>query len=1110
MDNRNEPIPVAKLSAAKKSAEDLASALIPETLDKCTAPEPDMEDGLTQDEKFLAISRLEVSGRTRSSEGAQKRELRSYENNGQDTPIVTLHYGWVCQSGFYPEDLSKKNQDNLLVAPDLGAKYPDISLFGVFDGHGRYGTECSTFAVDRFSKYMLNNKHLRIQPEVAFEESLLKVNKEMHKQKRKRKGPTYFDDTLAGTTCISVLFVGEEVIVANVGDSRAVLATDMGGGRIVAQPLSADQTPYRGDERIRCQEAGAVVMTMDQLEGYKPYDPNAQDWGEEEDDGGDPPRLWLPNKGCPGVAFTRSLGDEMAESIGCISNPEVLRRKLTSRDKFVVIASDGVFEFLSSQTVVDMVRKFDDPYEAARALVTESYKLWLHYEVRTDDITAIVIYTNMGETSTGSAKLEFNLSSHVGENVSMMGSFKSYDALLAMEKQNRPVRREMSRVKRALIESSTVFEAEEEDEDDDALVGTDSVVKSSEEIEAIKMAVSTNFLFQHLNPTQLDHVLRAFVRKNVKAGDTIIKQGEHGDNFYVVDKGEYDCFLHQEGSDEERKVHTYVARAGNVGNPSFGELALMYSKPRAASVIAKTDGRLWALGRKTFRRVLIKRPNKELIRVLRSVKIFETLGKGQLQRLADHLSEVTFKDNDTIIKQGDMGDIMYIIKEGGVRCLISDSAVIDPKVGKEVMRLQAGSYFGERALLNREPRAASVLAVGKTVCFHISKDSFEQVLGPLSDIIARHGRKRELQSLAAAEMPSRCAMLGIKFEDVPVDEIQPKATIHTTETISFRVVKVPGARDPCTLKSYSRKAIEAAKTENMPLRDRELLPLAAVEDLPSLGSQNSRRSHQAKHLSIEESQGPIARYDPIFPILKTFIGAESLHVALAGVACGSLHDFMSEPLNEDVVRFVVANILIILERLHSRSILARSINPQTLMLSDKGYVSLADLGCGKYMEDQHTRTFTMCGDPGYVAPEQILNAGHGLEVDFWALGILTHEMLTATLPFKEKDLFSEISNFDPTSLSMPASISKEASEFVQDLLQPSPSRRLANVEDTTRHPFLSKVDFEAIRAGTFDSPLREAAESALKDILNTPSPRDDVIDSGTLKDIPSGVWFKDF
>ena len=60
----------------------------------------------------------------------------------------------------------------------------------------------------------------------------------------------------------------------------------------------------------------------------------------------------------PGCAFTRSLGDAVAEEIGVFAEPEVLVWQLTNKDKFVVIASDGVFEFLTSQNVVDIIAQF--------------------------------------------------------------------------------------------------------------------------------------------------------------------------------------------------------------------------------------------------------------------------------------------------------------------------------------------------------------------------------------------------------------------------------------------------------------------------------------------------------------------------------------------------------------------------------------------------------------------------------------------------------------------------------------------------------------------------------------------------------------------------------
>ncbi|KAL0306035.1 UNVERIFIED_CONTAM: putative protein phosphatase 2C 35 [Sesamum radiatum] len=157
---------------------------------------------------------------------------------------------------------------------------------------------------------------------------------------------------MSGTTAITALVIGDKLYVANVGDSRAVLAVNE-GGKVLAQDLSCDQTPFRKDECERVKLCGARVLSVDQVEGLK--DPGIQSWGDEETDGNDPPRLWVQDGMYPGTAFTRSVGDSMAERIGVIADPEVSTVQLTSSHPFFVVASDGVFEFLSSQTVVDMV-----------------------------------------------------------------------------------------------------------------------------------------------------------------------------------------------------------------------------------------------------------------------------------------------------------------------------------------------------------------------------------------------------------------------------------------------------------------------------------------------------------------------------------------------------------------------------------------------------------------------------------------------------------------------------------------------------------------------------------------------------------------------------------
>ncbi len=143
----------------------------------------------------------------------------------------------------------------------------------------------------------------------------------MHADKR-------FDDSLSGTTAISILFSGKTMYVSNVGDSRAIVVSKTDDGRLVSKPLSSDQTPYRKDERERIKKYGARILSMDQIEGIEPIHENWGDLnlGEDIDEGGDPPRVWSANGDYPGTAFTRSLGDVFAEECGVIPEPEILER----------------------------------------------------------------------------------------------------------------------------------------------------------------------------------------------------------------------------------------------------------------------------------------------------------------------------------------------------------------------------------------------------------------------------------------------------------------------------------------------------------------------------------------------------------------------------------------------------------------------------------------------------------------------------------------------------------------------------------------------------------------------------------------------------------------
>jgi serine/threonine protein phosphatase PrpC len=141
--------------------------------------------------------------------------------------------------------------------------------------------------------------------------------------------------------------VGRTLYVSNVGDSRAIILSksallsteNMQAGaditaklgekkRLLATPLSSDQTPYRKDERERVMRRGARVLTQDQIDGVKPVTDTFDNLtlGDAIDEDGDPPRVWSTQGNYPGTAFTRSFGDSVAETIGVFAEPEILTR----------------------------------------------------------------------------------------------------------------------------------------------------------------------------------------------------------------------------------------------------------------------------------------------------------------------------------------------------------------------------------------------------------------------------------------------------------------------------------------------------------------------------------------------------------------------------------------------------------------------------------------------------------------------------------------------------------------------------------------------------------------------------------------------------------------
>lgn len=300
----------------------------------------------------------------------------------------TLNYGVVCFRGYYPDTPYKANQDDYTVMFPDRFNDPTMALFGVFDGHGHVGEKCARYMSGCLPDELLDGvERMKSDDQIIkiLSSTFLSINRKLHLAHD-------VDDTLSGTTAVTAMIMDKVIWVANVGDSRCILLQNTGPhGTLNVKALSVDQTPYRRDERARVRKYGARVLNMDMLEGMVPIH---DDWdmtlGDEVDEGGDPPRIWAPDGAYPGTAFTRSIGDSIAEELGVTAEPEIMKHTLGPEDQLLIVASDGIWEFLTNRQVMEIAATAEDPTDAACLLWRAAYREWISKEVRTDDITVIV------------------------------------------------------------------------------------------------------------------------------------------------------------------------------------------------------------------------------------------------------------------------------------------------------------------------------------------------------------------------------------------------------------------------------------------------------------------------------------------------------------------------------------------------------------------------------------------------------------------------------------------------------------------------------------------------------------------------------------------------
>ncbi|KUF96767.1 cGMP-dependent protein kinase [Phytophthora nicotianae] len=550
--------------------------------------------------------------------------------------------------------------------------------------------------------------------------------------------------------------------------------------------------------------------------------------------------------------------------------------------------------------------------------------------------------------------------------------------------------------------------------------------------------LQSNVLFQGQSHGEIRDCLDAFFPMRVEPGHLVIKQGAQGDNFYAVESGQLEILVSMGGAPPIR----YGFLGPGLG---FGELALLYNMPRAATIRAVTEVELWALERNTFREILashkLNRLNRTL-EVLRKIAILSKLTSSEMQQVAAAMEWEEFEENAAIVRQGEVGEKFYIINKGEIIVTQLDATTGEENV---IRRLKDGDHFGEMALFKDEMRSATCTAVTRVQCVTLERAHFIAMLGTLQELMDREPAHLETRDLAHRRTSNEALVEPADYKyymEIPREELEVLQTLGRGAFGRVRLV-----RHAASNRAYALKC---------------LIKSHIVE--------NNLKEHV-----LNEKRVMLALDHPfILKLYTTFKDRTHIYFLVELALGGELFTYLRrrDHFEEPVARFYIASVVLVFQHMHSKSIVYRDLKPENILLDNEGYMKLADFGLAKLVTD---RTWTLCGTPDYLAPEIILNKGHDKAVDYWALGILIFELMTGSAPFYAQDPMQIYALIIQGNVKFPAYMGRASVDLVQKLLCQNPARRLGNmkhgIKDIINHRWFSSFQWDSLKTKSMKPPI---------------------------------------
>ncbi|CAH1131100.1 unnamed protein product [Ceutorhynchus assimilis] len=470
--------------------------------------------------------------------------------------------------------------------------------------------------------------------------------------------------------------------------------------------------------------------------------------------------------------------------------------------------------------------------------------------------------------------------------------------------------------------------------------------KSASDEESMRKALKDNeFLNNMLSEETIALIIDAMELKTVGANEVIIKQGENGNAIYISSKGSFEVLINKKQYSKFNDIRV------------FGELALMFEKKRLSTIKSLTGGAVWHLNRNIFFTILARNnisKDQERFNFLQTVEKLKDIQPATLRIVANLLKDEFFKTGATIIREGDSGDLFYVIKAGSVTVLKESEGFVN--------KLSKGDCFGELALQNEDIRQASVTANAPGVqCLTLNRIDFQNYFG------------------------------NIKITEIHVEKLK---SINETQP-EYMDIRLS---DLVIIGAMGKGGFATVSLARVKKKKHLVFALKRMTKIDILLEEKQQHAINERYIHLNSISPFVVR------LYRTYRSKKYVYFLMEPCLGGDLFNLLDQQKNRkfqrDDAQFIIASVLEALFYLHSRGIVHRDLKPENVFIANNGYFKLGDFGCAKKLDPTGGKTNSCVGTPEYTSPEVILVRGHDKAVDYWAIGVLIYELLAGKTPFR--------------------------------------------------------------------------------------------------------------